>query len=132
MSATTIPEAIYAQLDRVVSRPVSSEVRRQDDPTPAVVYEVTAARWDLAIDGFYVGTGQTTVRIDCVAPTALQAWSLAMLCRGAIGGRWTQGKYELVLVSLDVSQTKASIDDGTADATRVATIVAEFQFKETT
>jgi hypothetical protein len=131
MSATTIPEAIYAQLDAVVSRPVSCELRRQDDPVPAVVYEVTGASWDIASDGFFVGTGTASVRVDCIAESALDAWSLATICRAAFGGVWIRGKYTMVLVSADIAQNRASPDDGQPDATRVATLSAQFQFKET-
>ena len=132
MSATTIPEAIYAQLAAVVSSPVSCELRRQDDPVPAVVYEVTGARWDMASDGFFVGTGTASVRVDCIAESALAAWSLATICRAAFGGVWTKGKYTMVLISAEMAQSRASPDDGQPDASRVATLTAEFQFKETT
>ena len=130
MSAATLPQAIYDQLNAATTYPVSCEIRRQGDPTPAVVYEITSCRWDMDISGTSTGTGTTTVRIDCVADRALSAWALAIVCRNALDGVWTQGIYTLVATSLEVAQSRAAPDDGQPDAERVATLSAEFQFKE--
>jgi hypothetical protein len=97
-----------------------------------VIYEISSCRWDLDISGTPTGTGTATVRVDCVADRALAAWSLAIVCRDALDGVWTQGTYTLVATSLEVAQSRAAPDDGQPDAERVATLSAEFQFKEST
>ena len=84
------------------------------------------------ISGTSTGTGTATVRIDCVADRAISAWSLAVVCRNALDGTWTQGIYTLVATSLEVAQSRAAPDDGQPDAERVVTLSAEFQFKEST
>jgi len=132
VSASSLPEAIFDQLDAATTNPVSCELRRQGDPTPAVIYEISSCRWDLDISGTPTGTGTATVRVDCVADRALAAWALAIACRNALDGVWTQGDYTLVATSLEVAQSRAAPDDGQPDAERVATLSAEFQFKENT
>jgi hypothetical protein len=132
VSASSLPEAIFDQLDAATTNPVSCEIRRQGDPTPAVIYEISSCRWDLDISGKPTGTGTASVRVDCVADRALAAWSLAIVCRDALDGVWTQGTYTLVATSLEVAQSRGAPDDGQPDAERVATLSAEFQFKEST
>jgi len=132
VSASSLPEAIFDRLDAATTNPVSCEIRRQGDPTPAVIYEISSCRWDLDISGKPTGTGTASVRVDCVADRALAAWSLAIVCRDALDGVWTQGTYTLVATSLEVAQSRGAPDDGQPDAERVATLSAEFQFKEST
>lgn len=127
-AAATIVEAIYAKLDGATTAPVSPELRVQGDPTPAIVYEVVSCAWSLDVAGTSTGHGTATVRVDCVADTVVAAWSLAKVAREALDGKWTEGSITMVMTSAEAAMSRAAPDDGQADAERVVTITAEFQF----
>ena len=129
---TTFPEAIYKKVDAGTgSTPVSPELRRAGDSTPAVVYEISQLTFDLEMNGALTGVGTATVRLDCIADSAASAWSLARSVVSAIDGTWTEGTIDAVLTSCNITQSRAMPDDGQDDAERIATVTAEFQFEET-
>jgi hypothetical protein len=129
---TTFPEAIYKKVDAGTgSTPVSPELRRHGDSTPAVIYEISQLAFDIEMNGALTGVGSATVRLDCIADSVADAWSLALDVVAAIDGKWTQGTIDVVLTSCNITQTRATPDDGQDDAERIATVTAEFQFEET-
>ena len=131
MAATgTIPEAFYAQLDAGLAVPVSSEIRRHGDPTPAVVYEVTRFSPFLDHSGGYVMSGTLTVRLDCVADAANVAWTTGLDAVAAIDGLWSRNGWQFQMTSVEMAQTRAAPDDGQADAERICVVTAEFQVRE--
>lgn len=132
MPAASLIEAVFDKLDNATAVPVSPELRREGDPTPAMVYEVTNVAWSLDISGTSTGHGSMTVRVDCVADSVISAWSLAETARTALDGKWTDGDYTLVMRSSEAAMSRANPDDGQADAERVVTLTAEFQFTEAT
>lgn len=131
MPTVNFLQAFYAKLDAGTgSTPVSPELRRAGDPTPAIVYEVTETSFDLASDGLETQTGTASVRIDCVADKADSAYSLARTALASVRGIWTQSGLTAVLVSASISQSRATPDDGQDDAERIASLTCEFQWKE--
>lgn len=128
----SIVTSLYQKLDGALTQPVSPELRRQSDPTPAVVYEITSYAPSLDMSGTSTGHGRVSVRFDCVADNASTAWDLAETLIGVVDGTWTQNGYQWVLVGVEVAQTRATPDDGQNDAERIATVTAEFQVRETT
>lgn len=129
-TTNTVLEAVYARVNAAISAPVSPELRRLGDPTPAVVYEMTGADFDIAHEGSPTWTGTATFRFDCVANMAIDAYNLALDVLDSISGKWTQGTVTCVLVSAGLSQSRATPDDGQEDAERTTTLTAELQFKE--
>jgi hypothetical protein len=125
-------EAIFAKLDHAISAPVSPELRRVGDPTPAVVYEVTEWNPDFAVGGSTVGTASATVRFDCVADRYTAANDLAFEVIAALGVSWTQSGFKVVAVGAAVSTARAMPDDGQEDAERIASITYQFLTMETT
>jgi hypothetical protein len=132
MPATNLIEALFDKLDASTAVPVSPELRRQDDPTPAVVYEVTNCAWSLDMSGTSPGHGTMSVKIDCVADSVLSAWALAMAVRLGVDNKWTESGYTFVLTAAEAAMSRANPDDGQADAERVVTLSVEFQFTEDT
>lgn len=132
MPAANLIEALFDKIDASTAVPVSPELRRQDDPTPAVVYEITGCTWTLDMSGTTPGHGSMSVRIDCVADSVLSAWSLATAVRLGIDGKWTEGSYTFVLTAAEAAMSRANPDDGQADAERVVSLSVEFQFTENT
>ncbi len=132
MPAVSLLEALYAKLDAGLTVPVSSELRRQGDQTPAVIYEVTRVAPFLDSTGVAIFAGQMAVRFDCVADNANTAWTTAELVMGAVDGTWTQSGWKFQLTGAEFTQTRAAPDDGQADAERICTVTAEFQFMEGT
>jgi len=132
MPAVSLPEALYAQLDAATASPVSPELRRQGDATPAVVYEITSCEFSLDMEGTLVQHGRLTVRLDCVADSVVAAWNLAETMIAGIDGSWTRNSYNFVLVSAEIAQSRGNPDDGQSDAERVATVTAQLQFKDNT
>lgn len=128
----SIVEALFARLDASTAVAVSPELRVQDVATPAVVYEVTACSWSLEMSGLGVQHGTVSVRIDCVADTVLAAWGLATAMKAGIDGKWSQSGHSFVLTAAEAAMSRANPDDGQADAERVVTLSAEFQFTEDT
>lgn len=132
MPSANFLQAFYAQLDAGTgTTPVSPELRRQGDATPAIVYEVTETTFDIAVDGLPTQTGTATVRMDCVADKADTAYTLARTALAAVDGKWTQSTVTAVMVSASISQSRATPDDGQEDAERIASLTCEFQWKET-
>lgn len=132
MPSGTILEALYAKLDAGTAVPVSSELRRQGDQTPAIVYEVTRMAPFLDSTGVSVDAGFLSVRLDCVADNANTAWSTAIGIVAAIDGTWTQSGWKFQLTNVELAQSRGTPDDGQADAERICTVTAEFQFMEGT
>jgi hypothetical protein len=130
MPATTLLEALYAKLDAGMAVPVSSELRRQGDATPAVVYEVTSMVPFLHADGLNINAGTLSVRMDCVADSAATAWTTALGVMAVVDGTWTQSGWKFQLTGAEFAQTRAAPDDGQADAERICTLTAVFQFTE--
>lgn len=130
MPSGSLLEALYAKLDAGIAVPVSSELRRQGDATPAVVYEVTRMSPFLDSTGLTVDSGLLTVRLDCVADNANTAWTTALGALAAIDGNWTQSGWKFQLTGAEMAQSRAAPDDGQADAERICTLTAEFQFME--
>lgn len=130
MPAVSLVEALYTQLDAATASPVSPELRRQGDPTPAVVYEITSCEFSVDMEGTLVQHGKMTLRLDCVADSVVSAWNLAEAMISGIDGKWTRNTYDFVLVGVEIAQTRANPDDGQSDAERVATVTAQLQFKE--
>lgn len=129
---TTFPEAIYAKVDAGTgATPVSPELRRHGDATPAVVYEITQLVFDLEMNGALTGCGSANVRFDCIADSMADAWSLALDVVAAVDGTWTQGTQSVTLTGCTITQSAANPDDGQDDAERIASVACEFQFKET-
>ena len=132
MPTGTLLEALYAKLDAGLAVPVSSELRRQGDATPAVVYEVTGMTVFLDSAGINLDSGQLRVRMDCVADSAVLAWTTAQNALNAIDGTWTQSGWKFQLTAAELAQSRAAPDDGQADAERICTLNAEFQYMEGT
>lgn len=130
MPASSLLEALYAKLDAGLNVPVSSELRRQGDATPAVVYEVTRMQPFLDSTGLTVDSGLMTVRLDCVADNANTAWTTALGVLSVIDGQWTQSGWKFQLSGAEMAQSRAAPDDGQADAERICTLTADFQFME--
>jgi hypothetical protein len=130
MPANSLLEALYAKLDAGLNVPVSSELRRQGDATPAVVYEVTRMQPFLDSTGLTVDSGLMTVRLDCVADNANTAWTTALGVLSVIDGQWTQSGWKFQLSGAEMAQSRAAPDDGQADAERICTLTADFQFME--
>lgn len=130
MPSGTVLEALYAKLDAGLTVPVSSRIRRQGDASPAVVYEVSRMQPFLDISGASIDSGLMTVRLDCVADNANTAWSTALSVLLAIDGAWTQNGWKFQLTGAEMAQSMAAPDDGQADAERICTLTAEFQFTE--
>lgn len=129
---TTFPEAIYQKIDGGTgATPVSPELRRHGDSTPAVVYEITRLEFVLEMNGALTGCGMASVKIDCIADAMSAAWTLALSVVAAVDGTWTQGTQNVTMTGCSVSQSVAIPDDGQDDAERVVSVVADFQFKET-
>lgn len=132
MPSGTLIEAFYAKLDAGIAVPVSSELRRQGDATPAVVYEVTRLQPFLDSVGQTVDSGLLSVRLDCVSDSAITAWTTAHSVLAVIDGTWTQSGWKFQLTGAEFAQTRATPDDGQADAERICTLTADFQFMEGT
>lgn len=124
-------EVIFSKLDGALAVPVSPELRRAEDATPAVVYEVTEWAPDFALDGSTVGTASATVRFDCVADRYAAANDLATDVVAALDGSWTLSGLKVVAVSATVSTSRAMPDDGQEDAERVASVTYQFLTMET-
>ena len=132
MSITgTVLKAVFDKVDGTLAYPVSPGLRRMGDPTPAVVYELTSVDFDVAADGLLNKTGRASVKFDCVADAAKDAYDLAVQVIQAIDGAWTgTGSCYCVLAGAGIQQSRANPDDGQGDAERIATVTAEILFKE--
>lgn len=130
MPSSSIIEALYAKMNAGTAVPVSCELRRQGDSTPAIVYEVTRVAPFLDSTGVNVDAGVMSVRIDAVADSANTAWNTAVQILGVIDGTWTQNGWKFQLTDAELAQSRAAPDDGQADAERICSLTAQFQFME--
>lgn len=133
MSAPPIYAAIVAKLTTALPGvPVSPELRRFGDPTPAVVYDVTGGSWDLMLGSQTVYLGTFEVRFDCVADRALDAFQLMWDVREALTPRWTSsgGALRFTATSASFTTNIAAADDGQGDAERTASLAMTFHVEE--
>lgn len=126
----SLPSSIYAKLDAALDVPISPELRRAGDPTPAVVYELAQVSDVLAMDGTSTGFAVVQARFDCVADGFAAANALAASVVTALDGKWTQGGIAFVATATETSTARAVPDDGQEDAERIATVVMTFATQE--
>lgn len=136
MSAPAIHSAIVSKLTSALGAgvPVSPELRRFGDPTPAVVYDVQSGSFDMMLGGATVYLGTFEVRFDCVADRALAAFGLMWDVREALTPRWTNGSGSLrfTATAASFSTAVAVPDDGQGDAERTASLSITFHVEEIT
>ena len=104
---------------------VSVGLRRAGNATPCIVYEVTQVDFEVAMTGRVIPHYTMQVTADCVADTALTAWTVVDDLLAAFTGNIdnTADDIMLVLVAASASARTETPDDGQSDAERVVSLV---------
>lgn len=125
-------QALYTKATSVSGLVLSPDLRREGSASPAVVYEITSASFDLEVGGWIMPTSAVDVRWEVVADSLITAWDLAWSVRTAVDGTWTIGSLTFVMTAASMSTGMATPDDGQADAERIVTLNTSFQVTENT
>jgi hypothetical protein len=104
---------------------VSVGLRRAGNSTPCIVYEVTQVDFEVAMTGKVIPHYTMQVTADCVADTALEAWTVVDDLLATFTGNIDNAVDDimLVLVAVNASARTETPDDGQSDAERVVSLV---------
>ena len=123
----SISDAAQTLYDTMVSsgRDVAAGLRRAGNSTPCIVYEITQVDFEVSMPGQVIPHYTMQVTADCVADTALEAWSVADDLLSVFAGNIDDTARDIVLVIVAVNATARTEtpDDGQSDAERVVSLV---------